>query len=50
MSFILDFEKVIAGLRSGKGLVGKEGVVMPLIKQLTEAAITAELDHHLAKG
>ncbi len=23
---------------------------MPLIKQLTEAAITVELDHHLAKG
>jgi putative transposase len=31
--------------------VGNEGVLMPLIKQLAEAAITAELEqHHLAKG
>lgn len=50
MSDIFDFEKAIAGLRSGKDLVGNEGVLMPLIKQLAEAAITAELEHHLAKG
>jgi hypothetical protein len=31
MSEIFDFEKVIAGLRSGKDLVGNEGVLMPLI-------------------
>jgi hypothetical protein len=28
---IFDFEKAIAGLRSGKDLVGNEGVLMPLI-------------------
>jgi putative transposase len=50
MSDIFNFEKAIAGLRSGKDLVGNEGVLMPLIKQLAEAAITAELEHHLAKG
>ncbi|MFT5658377.1 MAG: hypothetical protein ACI9KN_001656 [Gammaproteobacteria bacterium] len=32
MSDIFDFEKAIAGLRSGKDLVGSEGVLMPLIK------------------
>jgi hypothetical protein len=31
MSEIFDFEKAIAGLRSGKDLVGNEGVLMPLI-------------------
>ena len=42
-----DFEKALSGLRSGKNLTGKDGVLMPLIKQLTEAAITAELEHHI---
>jgi transposase-like protein len=50
MSDKFDFEKAIAGLRSGKDLVGNEGVLMPLIKQLTEAAITAELEHHLTNN
>ena len=31
MSGIFNFEKAIAGLRSGKDLVGNEGVLMPLI-------------------
>ena len=48
MSEIFDFDKAIAGLRAGQGLVGKKGVLMPLIKQLSEAAIMAELEHHLA--
>jgi putative transposase len=50
MSDIFDFEKAIAGLRSGKDLVVNEGVLMPLIKQLAEAAITDELEYYLAKG
>ena len=47
MSEKFDLEKAIEGLRSGKDLVSSEGVLMPLIKQLTEAAITAELEHLL---
>ncbi len=43
-----DFDKALTELQAGKDLTGKDGVLMPLIKQLTEAAITAELDHHLA--
>ena len=33
MSPDFDFENVSSELRSGKGLTGKEGVLMPLIKQ-----------------
>lgn len=42
-----DFNEALKQLQSGKDLTGKDGVLVPLIKQLTEAAITAELDHHL---
>ncbi len=48
MSESFDFEKALEDLRAGKDLTGKDGVLMPLIKQLTEAAITAELEHHIA--
>ncbi len=34
--------------REGKDLTGKDGILTPLIKQLTEAAMQAELDEHLA--
>jgi len=47
MSQPFDFEKALSELQAGKDLTGKDGVLMPLIKQLTEAAITAELNHHL---
>ncbi|WP_133408503.1 IS256 family transposase [Parashewanella tropica] len=42
-----DFNKAIEQLQSGKGLTGADGVLTPLIKQLTEAALKAELDQHL---
>ena len=45
-----DFDKALEELQAGKDLTGKDGVLMPLIKQLTEAAITAELNHHLSNG
>ena len=45
-----DFDKALEELRAGKDLTGKDGVLMPLIKQLTEAAITAELNHHVSTG
>ena len=43
-----DFDKALKDLQSGKGFTGKDGILTPLIKQLTEAALNAELDHHLA--
>ena len=48
MSQPFDFDKALEELKAGKDLTGKDGVLMPLIKQLTEAAITGELNHHLA--
>src|SRR5690554_111652 len=44
-----DMEAAIKALREGKDLTGKDGVLTPLIKQLTESAIQAELDSHLAQ-
>lgn len=43
-----DFNKALKALQSGQDLTGKDGVLTPLIKQLTEAALKAELDQHLA--
>jgi transposase-like protein len=44
-----DMEEAIQALREGKDLSGKDGIFTPLIKQLTEAAMQAELEEHLAK-
>ncbi len=43
-----DFNKALDALRNGQDLTGKDGILTPLIKQLTEAALKAELDAHLA--
>ncbi len=48
MTQSFDFEKALQELQSGKGLTGKDGILTPLIKQLTEAALKAELEQHLA--
>jgi len=48
MSEKFDFDKALKDLQSGKAITGKDGVLTPLIKQLTEAALEAELDSHLA--
>jgi len=47
MTHSFDFDKALKELQAGKDLNGKEGILTPLIKQLTEAALKAELDHHL---
>ena len=43
-----DIDAALQALREGKDLTGKDGILTPLIKQLTEAAMQAELDEHLA--
>lgn len=48
MSKPFDFDKALKALQSGQALTGKDGV-LTLIKQLTEAALAAELDSHLAQ-
>ena len=42
-----DFEAALAALQDGRGLTGKDGILTPLIKQLTEAALQAEMAAHL---
>lgn len=42
-----NIEEAIKALKAGKDLTGKDGVLTPLIKQLTEAALQAELEQHL---
>jgi len=43
-----DFNKALKAIQSGQAISGKDGVLTPLIKQLTEAALSAELESHLA--
>lgn len=48
-----DFEafvrKAAEELKSGKPLVGKEGVFTPLLKQIIEGSLEGELDQHLSE-
>jgi putative transposase len=43
-----DINAAIQALREGQDLTGKDGILTPLIKQLTEAVLNAELEGHLA--
>ena len=45
-----NIDDAIKALKSGQDLTGKDGVLTPLIKQLTEAALKAELEQHLEIG
>jgi putative transposase len=42
-----NFEKAVEELLSGKKLTGKDGVLTPLIKELVETALEAEISMHL---
>jgi putative transposase len=44
-----DFEAALKAVQSGQSITGKDGVLGPLVKQLTEAALEAELDSHLSE-
>ena len=44
-----DFEQALEAFKAGKPITGKDSVLSPLIKQLTEAALEAEVDTHLAQ-
>lgn len=50
MTQTFNFDEALEQLQAGKDLTSKDGILMPLIKQLTEAVITAELDQHLASS
>jgi len=42
-----NFDEAVKELQAGKNLNGKDGVLTSLIKQLTEAALQAEIEQHL---
>lgn len=44
-----DFTSALKAIQEGKPLLGKEGILSPLIKKLTEAALEGELDSHLGQ-
>ena len=43
-----DFNEALKTIQSGQTISGKDGVLALLLKQLTEAALEAELESHLA--
>jgi len=43
-----NFDEALRAVQSGQAVTGKDGVLGPLVKQLTEAALEAELESHLA--
>ena len=49
MKLEIDVAEFAEQLKSGKGISGKDGVLMPLIKQLTEMVLQAELETHLSQ-
>ena len=44
-----DFQEALKAIQKGQPLLGKEGILTPLIKNLTEAALEGELDSHLGQ-
>jgi transposase-like protein len=49
MKIEIDVEEFARQIKEGKGLSGKNGALTPLIKQLTEMTLQAELESHLAQ-
>ena len=48
MKIEVDVEQFARDIKSGKGISGADGALGSLIKQLTEAALAAEIDSHLS--
>jgi transposase-like protein len=44
-----DFNEAVQQLLSGKKISGKDGVLAPLVKQLVEAALEAEVESHITQ-
>lgn len=49
MNIEIDAQAILRQIQDGKALTGKDGALTPLIKQLTEAALQAEIESHLAQ-
>jgi putative transposase len=44
-----DFQKALKAIQDGQPLTGKQGVLTPLVKKLTEAALEGEIESHLGQ-
>jgi len=49
MKIEIDVEQFARDMKASKSIGGKDGALGSLIKQLTEAALTAEIDSHLTQ-
>jgi len=49
MKETFDLNEALEAIKAGAKIDGKDGVLAPLIKQLTEAALKAEIESHLSK-
>ena len=49
MKIEIDVEQFARDIKAGKSIGGANGALGSLIKQLTEAALAAEIDSHLAQ-
>ena len=47
--FQFNFSKALKAVQKGQPISGRDGVLTPLVKRLTEAALEAELTAHLAE-
>ena len=45
-----DFNEALKAIQAGKPITGSDGVLAPLIKQLTEAALSAEIESYLGQN
>ena len=45
-----DFNEALKAIQLGKPITSSDGVLAPLIKQLTEAALSAEIDSYLEQN
>ena len=43
-----DYEEALERVKAGDSITGRDGVLAPLLKDLTEAALEAEIESHLA--
>ena len=44
-----NFNDAVKDIMDGKNISGKDGVLAPLVKQLVEAALEAELESHITQ-
>ncbi|OYZ47252.1 MAG: transposase, partial [Sulfurovum sp. 24-42-9] len=49
MQVAVDVEQFARDIKAGKSIGGSDGALGSLIKQLTEAALAAEIDSHLSQ-